>query len=372
MLRSKYLLRNEGTDYTFCSVILAGVHDVKSLKLKLRPDDERKYNSPWNIASDFDIDMSFSNTEISTMLQSYIDYKKVKLDKKFFSDKLYFYTSGYPFLVSKLCKIIDEKLMDENKLEWKKEFATGAVKEILKENNTNFESLIKNLENSTELYDFIKRIVLENESISYVKTDSIVNLGTMYGILKDENGSCKISNRIYEQLIYNHMMMKVLREDKNSTMSSYNYKANFIRKDGSLDIKKILVKFQEFTKHEYSEKRNSFMENDGRLIFLAFLSPIINGTSFAFKEVQGGEEKRFDVVITYNGKMSILELKIWRGEEYHKHGILQLANYLDQYELDEGYLLIFDLRKQKIKTEVATEMEVIINNKKKNIIEVYC
>ena len=75
MLRSKYLLRNEGTDYTFCSVILAGVHDVKSLKLKLRPDDERKYNSPWNIASDFDIDMSFSSAEISTMLQSYIRYK---------------------------------------------------------------------------------------------------------------------------------------------------------------------------------------------------------------------------------------------------------------------------------------------------------
>lgn len=70
--------------------------------------------------------------------------------------------------------------------------------------------------------------------------------------------------------------------------------------------------------------------------------------------------------------MSILELKIWRGEEYHKHGILQLANYLDQYELDEGYLLIFDLRKQKVKIEVATEIEVTVNDKKKNIIEVYC
>lgn len=69
--------------------------------------------------------------------------------------------------------------------------------------------------------------------------------------------------------------------------------------------------------------------------------------------------------------MSILELKIWRGEEYHKHGILQLASYLDQYELDECYLLIFDLRKQKANAEAATEIEVIVNDKKKNIIEVY-
>lgn len=36
MLRSKYLLRNEGRDYTFHSVILAGVHDIKTLKLKIR------------------------------------------------------------------------------------------------------------------------------------------------------------------------------------------------------------------------------------------------------------------------------------------------------------------------------------------------
>ncbi len=55
-------------------------------------------------------------------------------------------------------------------------------------------------------------------------------------------------------------------------------------------------------KHEYSRKREAFLEEDGRLVFLAFLSPIINGSGFAFKEVKGGEEKRFDIVITYNKK----------------------------------------------------------------------
>ncbi len=49
MLRNKYLLRNAEKDDTFSSVILAGVHDIKTLKLKLRPDKEQKYNSPWNI-----------------------------------------------------------------------------------------------------------------------------------------------------------------------------------------------------------------------------------------------------------------------------------------------------------------------------------
>lgn len=148
MLRNKYLLRNARKDKTFYSVILAGVHDVKSLKLKIRPDEEYKYNSPWNIASDFDIDMSFSMEEIGTMLDEYVKDKGVKLDKEYFSERLYFYTSGYPFLVSKLCKVIDEKIMPEGQLKWEKEYMDMAVKRILGESNTNFDSLIKNIENN--------------------------------------------------------------------------------------------------------------------------------------------------------------------------------------------------------------------------------
>ena len=88
-------------------------------------------------------------------------------------------------------------------------------------------------------------------------------------------------------------------------------------------------------KHEYSEKREAFLEDDGRLLFLAFLSPIINGTGFAFKEVKGWRRKRFDIVITYEKQMFILELKIWYGEEYHKKGQIQLGQYLEQYDLSE-------------------------------------
>lgn len=372
MLRNKYLLRNEGKDYTFHSVILAGVHDVKTLKLKIRLEDEHKYNSPWNIASDFNVDMSFSEEEIKTMLEDYVHNKGVTLDVNYFAERLNFYTSGYPFLVSKLCKIIDEKIVEEDKLVWEKEYMDLAVKEILRDSNTNFDSLIKNIENNEELYDFVERIVLDNESISFIKTDAIVDIGSTYGILKDDHGNCKINNRIYEQLIYDHMMMKVIRKNKKSDMSQYNHKANFINENGDLDIKKILVKFQEFIKHEYSEKRKAFLESDGRLLFLAFLSPIINGTGFAFKEVQGGEERRFDIVITYNKKMYIVELKRWNGETYYQKGLIQLAEYLEQYGLDEGYLLIFDFRKVKGETGKIEDVVVNLGEKKKSIVEAYC
>ncbi|ENK0837843.1 AAA family ATPase [Clostridium botulinum] len=392
MLRNKYLLRNEGEDYTFHSVILAGVHDVKQASkiydfdmvaysceemsrrfltkdLKIRLDEEHKYNSPWNIASDFDVDMSFSIEEIKTMLDDYVANKKVDLDKEYFSEKLYFYTSGYPFLVSKLCKIIDEKIMDENELKWKRNYLELAVKELLNDSNTNFDSLIKNIENNKELSQVVDTLLIKGVRLNFNIHNPDINLGYLYGIFKNDKGNLKINNKIYEQLIYDYRISKI---QTSSNFYNYNSRENFIDSNGDLDIRKVLLKFQEFMKHEYSQKREAFLEEDGRLVFLAFLSPIINGSGFAFKEVKGGEEKRFDIVITYNKKMYILELKIWRGEEYHKRGLIQLGEYLDQYGLEEGYLLIFDLRQSTNLRGKIEENHVSIKDNSKEIIEVYC
>lgn len=60
---------------TFKSVILAGVYDIKNLKHKLRNDDEHKYNSPWNIAADFNVDMSFSQKDIDDKKSLKLSYK---------------------------------------------------------------------------------------------------------------------------------------------------------------------------------------------------------------------------------------------------------------------------------------------------------
>ena len=47
------------------------MYDIKNLKLKIRPAEEQRYNSPWNIAAKFTIDMGFSAEQIAGMLQEY-------------------------------------------------------------------------------------------------------------------------------------------------------------------------------------------------------------------------------------------------------------------------------------------------------------
>ncbi len=336
LLRNKYLAQDEVK--TFHSVVLAGVHDVKTLKLKIRPDAEQKYNSPWNIAAEFKVDMNLHPQEIKPMLDEYAADRGVKMDTQHIAETLFYYTSGYPFLVSKLCKMLDEGDSPlQNPGEWTDLDIQIAVQQLTYENNTNFDSLTKNIENHLELYNLVYRIAIDGESFPFNPHNPTINLGVLLGIFVNKDG-LKIHNRIYNEVIVNYMAIKVLETQLPPSNLDKTYKNG----DGGLNMEAVLLGFQSFMKKEYSKKDRDFLEKNGRLVFLAFLKPIINGSGYDFKEPQISDEKRLDVVITYLKEKYIAELKRWYGPKAHAAGLIQLADYLERQNLQEGYLLIFD------------------------------
>ncbi len=54
-----------------------------------------------------------------------------------------------------------------------------------------------------------------------------------------------------------------------------------------------------------------------------------------------------DILITYQAKRYVIELKRWYGQAYHQKGLQHLSDYLDIYGLKTGYLLIYDFNKGK-------------------------
>ena len=342
MLRDKYLIRDKVN--TFHSVVLAGVHDVKSLKLKLRPDEEQKFNSPWNIAADFKVDMNLQPFEIKPMLDDYVGEKGIKMDTAAMAEDLFYYTSGYPFLVSKLCKIMDEDMLQTKETqEWTEKDLGWAVKKLVLEPNTNFESLIKNLENNPDLYQIVYKMLIDGSFQDYNMYDPTVSLGLMYGIFRNGRG-INIHNKIYEELIYHYMTSRTSKQLDNVT---YPLSKNFKLANNALNMELVLLKFQAFMHEQYSKHDRDFLERHGRLVFLAFMKPILNGHGYDFKEVQISEERRLDVTITFYQHKYVAELKIWRGPVAHEEGLLQLSDYLDRLKLTEGYLLIFDHKEIK-------------------------
>lgn len=346
MLRNKYLDRKRIK--TFHSVILAGVHDVKSLKLKISPDSEQKYNSPWNIATVFSVDMNLNPSEIKPMLEDYVQERGVKMDTEWFANRLFFFTSGYPYLVSKLCKIIDEDILPKKTVkEWTEGDLNKAFNLILREeHNANFDTLVKNLEHYPELYNLAFSIIFDSELKPYSSDNSVVNLGILHGIFAEStDGNIIIHNRIYRERIANLMVSKWHTSQTKlhiPVLDNSDFKSLYRLPNNGLDMEKVITKFQAFMKEQYSDKDQKLLEREGRLIFLAFLKPILNGAGFDFKEPQISEERRLDVVITYNQFKYVAELKVWYGPIAHEKGLNQLADYLERQELQTGYLLIFD------------------------------
>ncbi|MDZ7877670.1 MAG: AAA family ATPase [Saprospiraceae bacterium] len=342
MLRNLYL--DKKTTPTFHSVILAGVHDVKSLKAKIRPDEEQKFNSPWNIAAEFKVDMNLQPFEIKTMLDDYVTEKAVKMDTAAMAEDLFYYTSGYPFLVSKLCKMIDEDVLLTKEIkEWTAEDLEWQVKQLVLEQNTNFESVTKNLENYPDLYQIVYGMLIDGEYQDYNLNDPIINLGIIFGIFKNGRG-IRIHNKIYEELIYHYMTSKA---KTNFLFSHYTSNKNFKLANNVLNMELILQKFQAFMHEQYSKHDRDFLERHSRLVYLAFMKPILNGYGYDFKEAQISQERRLDVTITFYQYKYVAELKIWRGQALHEEGLDQLSDYLDRLKLTEGYLIIFDHKEIK-------------------------
>jgi hypothetical protein len=363
MLREKYLSAQAETDFTFHSVILAGVTDVRNLKLKMINDgiydrahtEGKLYNSPWNIAISFDVDMSFSPAEIATMLSDYEADHQTGMDIGAIAEEIYAYASGYPFLVSRICQCIDEELSRS----WTKHGVQDAVRVILRENNTLFDDLFKNLDNYAPLYNLLYGLLVIGESRSFKAYNPDIQLAAMFGYIKRCEASDKtvIANRIFEIVMTDHFASR----DANANLIKTGITGVLerdIARGGVFDMELCMRKFADHYREIFNEGDLPFFERHGRLLFISYLKPLINGHGFYHIESQFTDLRRMDVVIDYGRQQFILELKIWRGETAQERAYDQLRDYMASKGADKGYLLTFDFRKETSKQYKAEWVQV--------------
>lgn len=376
-LRAYYIDRD--VQSTFQSVILASVYDIKKLKRKIRLDDEHTINSPWNthegneesesllsfddcpwnhkevtpydIATDFNIDMSFSKQEIAGMLREYEEDHNTGLDICMMAKLLYDYTSGYPFLVSRLCKLIDEEIygkpgFDSKTKAWTKNGFNEAIKSVLAEKNTLFESLIGKLTNYPELNGMLETLLFTGKNIVYNVDNIAIDNATMFGFIKNQHGVVAIANRIFETRLYNFYLSTSEMQNQDIYKASLMDKNQFIV-NGHLNMRLILEKFVVHFDDLYGNSDNAFIEDEGRKYFLLYLRPIINGVGNYYIESQTRELRRTDIIVDYCGEQYIIEMKIWHGEEYNRRGEKQLIGYLNNYQKNKGYMISFNFNKKK-------------------------
>lgn len=349
LLRARYMDREETP--TFQSVILAGVYDIKNLKLKIRPEEEHRYNSPWNIAAKFTVDMSFSVQDIEGMLEEYEEDCHTGMNIPQIAEVIYDYTSGYPYLVSCICKIADEQ---GNMERWTAESVGEAVRALLKDTNPLFDDMIKRLDDDKELRRMLYVTLFEGKGIPYNPDQLAISIGATFGFVKEVHGMVAVANRIFETRLYNFFLSEEILG--NVTYQAGASDKNQFIENGFLNMDLVLERFTKHFEEVYGDCSDSFLEENGRRLFLLYLKPIINGAGNYYVEARTRNMRRTDVIVDYRGKQYVVEMKIWRGKEYNQRGEEQLAEYLDDYQLKKGFLLSFNFNKKK-KTGI-TEIKI--------------
>jgi hypothetical protein len=345
-LRDKYLRRNAGDDHSFQSVILAGVYNIKNLKLKMiqagthqLQDGEKRINSPWNIAIDFNIDMSLNEKEIASMLAEYESDHKTEMDIEAIAKEIRAYTNGYPYLVSRICQKIEVELGKD----WTLNGVQRSVKLILIEQSTSFDDMFKNIESDPDLKDLLRELTVGNRAYSYNIDNRAIQIASIFGIVEKVGNLVAIHNRIFEVRITNYFVSEKEMQNNRIIPSSL---INSVAGKEKFDMPLFLEKFANHYYEIYNHRDIYFLERECRLLFITYLRPYINGVGFYHLESETRDGERTDVIVDYNSEQFIVELKLWYGEASHEKALEQISRYLDSKSKDTGYLLTFDFRKE--------------------------
>jgi hypothetical protein len=346
LLRSKYLARNGGKDYTFQSVILAGVYDIKNIKLKMvgsgnyaLHEGEWQYNSPWNIAAKFTIDMSFSPDEIETMLREYESEHHTGMDITATASLLHNYTGGYPYLVTAACKLVDEQLSGN----WSYESLLHGMKILSEENNTLFDDILKNMRNHPDFAQLLYQLLIEGSTVIYEPQHPLIQLGVMFGILTKRGTAAVISNKIFEVVITNYFIY----QQKASVQPITSDVPTEVIHDGHFDMALCMQKFASYFQEIFIMKSGRhLLESECRMVFLIYIKSLLNGVGFYHIESQTTDDKRMDIVVNYQKEEFIIELKTWHGEQKHQEAYGQLLGYMNSRRQNNGYLMTFDFSMQ--------------------------
>jgi hypothetical protein len=349
-LREMYLERDLLP--TFHAVALAGVHDIKNLKARVR-DESRTLGSasPFNIAIDYELP-PFSLENIRQYYAQHTAETGQAFDEAVIA-RVHHVTNGHPWLVSVLAKTMVESIVPDRRQKIQIGHAEEAIHKLIKSRNPNFESLFKNAR-QPGIFPIVLDLLIGAKHEFNIHSDSI-DLGVKYGIFAEGQQQLILANFIYTQVLYQHFKEELGASEIRAIVAGNQFE----NENGHLDFRRVLDKFQIFMKAKGASitKHPEFKEATGQLLLLSYLDLLVNGKGWTFKEVQSGEG-RIDVLCCYKSQKEVVELKLWYGERKYEDGLEQLVRYLESESLSRGYLVVFDRRENAPRAYTFSEHEV--------------
>ena len=331
------------------SIILCGVRDVRDYRIVLSNQDIITGGSAFNIKAKSLRLGNFTPEEIRQLYHQHTDETGQEFDEACFP-MIWEATEGQPWLVNALGLEVTYNMKEnrDRSVRIIPEMIYRAQERIIYRRDTHIDILIDKLK-EPRVKRVIEPILANSDEVDdgLIPTDDIVYVEDM-GLIKRERGKPRrIANGIYREIIP--------RELTWSTQDTLTQQPQWYqRPDGSIDMEKLLLDFQQFFRQNADSwiGRFDYAEAGPQLLLQAFLQRIVNGGGYIDREYGLGR-RRTDLLIRklltdhYGGPVQrvVLELKLRRGDldTLIAKGLEQTWQYMDTVgTVDEGHLIIFD------------------------------
>lgn len=128
----------------------------------------------------------------------------------------------------------------------------------------------------------------------YERTNPTVDLAAALGFIWDADGKAVVDNLMFGVKITNYFIARNAEEKESVKVTGVL--AEDVVQDGHFRMDYALERFALHFRELYSGLKNrKFMEEHGRLLFLTYLKPLINGKGFYHIEPQTSSERRMDI-----------------------------------------------------------------------------
>lgn len=114
------------------------------------------------------------------------------------------------------------------KMAWTQEGFHRALRMILQERNTLFDSLIGKLHDYPQLNNMLQTILFTGKTFTYAADASVIDVAAMFGFIQNQRGNVAIANRIFETRLYNFYLSEDEMQKTDIYKASLQDKNQFI------------------------------------------------------------------------------------------------------------------------------------------------
>ncbi|MEO1375353.1 MAG: AAA-like domain-containing protein [Cyanobacteria bacterium J06635_10] len=334
------------------SVGLIGLRDVRDYKVASGGSDRLNTASPFNIKVSSITLRNFNAAEVEELYQQHTQETEQIFTPEAI-ETAFDLTQGQPWLVNALAKEVVEKLVKDRNIAITKEHILQAKEILIVRMDTHLDSLAEKLR-ETRVKNIIEPM-LAGQTLGNITADDRQYVTDLGLVKRNPAGGFVIANPIYREVI-----PRVLVQGTQDTLPHIN--PSWLTPEGELNKEALLEAFIKFWRQHGEPLLNStsYHEVAPHIVLMAFLHRVVNGGGTLEREYAIGRD-RMDLCLRYESVVLGIELKVWREKKRdpQPEGIEQLESYLARLGLNEGWLFVFERRKNTLSFEERISTEIV-------------